>query len=87
VIIRRAVLRNLTESVLVNTELLKKIKKPLSQEMFVGDIFTSFEPAQELATDVEIAKLQKAVTRITAARKAVAELEKKELSEGNLDKF
>jgi len=49
--------------------------------------FSFVKPANTMATEVEIEKLQKAVTNITATRKAVVDLEKGEVSEGSIDKF
>jgi len=48
----------------------------LSESFDLNDVVTSFKPATFFASEVEIKKLQKAVTNITATRKAVAELEK-----------
>jgi len=85
--VRKSILRPLIESSSAVDEVQTTLFKLLVESNDLEETVVSFEPAQTVASNVEIDKLHKAVANVVAARRAVAELEKKELSEGDLDKF
>jgi len=83
----KIIVRQLQESLNVSDSVSKKLEKVLSENLILNDSVSSLKPASEFASEVEIEKLQKAFTNITATRKAVVELEKGEVSDGSIDKF
>lgn len=84
---KRTAFRQVQETVNLSDSLSKEMTKRLDESITVSDSFFSRNIVGAFASTAEIQKLQKAAANLTATRKAVAELEKDKVSDGDINKF